>query len=152
MSAPSPHYRIGEAAKHSGVSVANIRYYEKQGLLPAAGRGDNSYRSYGEADLHRLRFIRMCRAMDMSLGEVQTLLSLDLAREDDCAAARATLDGHLGHVRERLAELRSLERDLKLLRARCDGHDAGHCGIIEALHQMAEQPDVRTPRASTSHV
>ena len=42
-----------------------------------AGRSDNSCPLYSEADLHRLRFIRLCRAMDMSLDEVAPLLALD---------------------------------------------------------------------------
>lgn len=63
----SLRYRIGEAAQRSGVSAANIRYYEKEGLMAAGGREDNQYRLYSEADVHRLRFIRLCRAMDMSL-------------------------------------------------------------------------------------
>ncbi len=137
---PSPlrGYQIGEAAKRSGVSAANIRFYEKEKLLSPQGRGDNSYRFYSEGDLHQLRFIRLCRAMDMSLDEVRTLLSLDLNNKSDCAAAREALDGHLGHVRARLAELKALEKDLKSLRNRCDGSDT-HCHIIEALHQLADE-------------
>src|SRR3989344_4816296 len=111
-------FRIGEAALQSGVSAANIRYYEKEGLLPPGVRGDNSYRLYSGADVHQLRFIRPCRAMDM------------------------TLDDHLQHVRARLAELQTLEADLLALRNRCDGTDA-HCHIIEALHARADaQPAV----------
>lgn len=136
---PAPQgYQIGEAAKRSGVSAANIRFYEKEKLLSPQGRGDNSYRLYSEGALHQLRFIRLCRAMDMSLDEVRTLLSLDLSNKSDCAAARDALDGHLGHVRARLAELRALEKDLKTLRNRCDGSDT-RCHIIEALHQMADE-------------
>ncbi|RZA11547.1 MAG: Cd(II)/Pb(II)-responsive transcriptional regulator [Lysobacteraceae bacterium] len=144
MPTASPHYRIGEAARQSGVSAANIRYYEKEGLLAAPGRGENSYRTYTDADLHQLRFIRMCRAMDMSLDEVRALLRLDLRREADCAIARETLDGHLAHVRARQAELNALAQDLRALRQRCDGHDGGHCGIIEALHERAEAQAVVT--------
>ena len=101
----APGYRIGQAADKSGVSAANIRYYEAQGLIAPAGRGDNSYRLYSDADLHQLRFIRLCRTMDMSLQEVRTLLGLDLRRKSDCATARSSLDEHIGHVRARLKEL-----------------------------------------------
>ncbi|MES2687956.1 MAG: Cd(II)/Pb(II)-responsive transcriptional regulator [Pseudomonadota bacterium] len=137
-------YQIGEAAKRSGVSAANIRFYEKEKLLSPQGRGDNSYRLYSEGDLHQLRFIRLCRAMDMSLDEVRTLLGLDLNKRADCALAREALDGHLGHVRARLAELKALEKDLKALRNRCDGSDT-HYHIIEALHELA---DAQAPAAA----
>lgn len=129
---------IGEAARASGVSAANIRYYEREGLLHDPVRGENDYRLYAAADVHRLRFIRQCRAMDMSLDEVRTLLDLDLNDKADCATAREALDAHLGHVRQRLAELRTLEQDLLALRNRCDGSD-DHCRIIEALHQRADE-------------
>ncbi|MDI1274276.1 Cd(II)/Pb(II)-responsive transcriptional regulator [Polaromonas sp.] len=142
MPASSPFalrgYQIGEAARQSGVSPANIRFYEKENLLSPHGRGDNSYRLYSDGDVHQLRFIRLCRAMDMSLAEVRTLLGLDLNNRADCATAREALDGHLGHVRARLTELKALEKDLHALRKRCDGSDT-HCHIIEALHQLADQ-------------
>ncbi len=155
VSSPSPvrGYQIGEAAKRSGVSAANIRFYEKEKLLSPQGRGGNSYRLYSEGDLHQLRFIRLCRAMDMSLDEVRTLLGLDLNNKADCAAAREALDGHLGHVRARLAELRALEKDLKALRNRCDGSDA-RCHIIEALHELADaqKADTAAPPSKKRHV
>jgi DNA-binding transcriptional MerR regulator len=134
----SAGYQIGQAAQLSGVSAPNIRYYEKEKLLQEQARGANSYRLYSDADVHQLRFIRLCRAMDMSLDEVRLLMSLDLSRKTDCAKARLALDEHLQHVRERLAELQSLERDLFDLRQRCDG-TAPHCKIIEALHNRADK-------------
>ena len=68
-------YQIGQAAKLSGVSAPNIRYYEKEKLLSEQARGANSYRLCSDADVHQLRFIRMCRAMDMSLDEVRLLIT-----------------------------------------------------------------------------
>lgn len=138
-----PWCRIGEAARRSGVGAANIRYYEREGLLSPQARADNQYRLYSRDDVHRLRFIRLCRAMDMSLVEVRSLLALDLGRKADCVRAREVLDAHLTHVRERLAELRALEKDLRGLRDRCDGSDE-HCHIIEALHERADAPLVET--------
>lgn len=137
--AGAPRWKIGEAARRSGVSAANIRYYEREALLSPQARGDNDYRLYSDGDVHRLRFVRLCRAMDMSLQEVRALLSLDLGRKADCVRARELLDEHLAHVRERLAELRALEKDLRGLRDRCDGTD-DRCHIIEALHERADAP------------
>lgn len=138
-------YQIGAAAALSGLSTANIRFYEKENLLRPQARGDNSYRFYSDGDVHQLRFIRLCRALDMSLDEVRTLLGLDLKVKADCNTARVALDGHLTHVRARLAELKALEKDLQALRNRCDGTDA-HCHIIEALHERADaMPVARRP-------
>ncbi len=149
---PTRGYQIGEAARHSGVSAANIRFYEKENLLSPHGRTDNSYRFYSDGDVHQLRFIRLCRAMDMSLDEVRTLLALDLNSKADCTAACETLDGHLGHVRTRLAELKALEKELKALRNRCDGSGT-HCHLIEALHQLAdEQTGAAAPASKKRHV
>ena len=140
-------YKIGEAAARSGVSAANIRFYEKDQLLSPQGRSDNSYRMYSDSDIHRLRFIRACRALDMSLAEVRTLLRLDLNSKTDCATARGALDEHLAHVRERLNELKALEKDMKALRGRCDGQDTT-CHIIEALHERANAMPKMAPTAT----
>lgn len=150
---PVQGYLIGDAARLSGVSTANIRFYEKEKLLSPRGRSENSYRFYSEGDVHQLRFIRLCRALDMSLDEVRTLLGLDLTIKADCATARGALDGHLLHVRTRLAELKALEKDLQALRSRCDGTDA-HCHIIEALHERADAMPVaaNVPSSRKSHV
>ena len=136
MPAEKPLHLIGKAAALSGVSPANIRFYEKEGLLAPGVRAANSYRSYSSGDIHQLRFIRLCRAMDMSLDEVRTLLNLDLAEKADCAAANAALEAHIAHVAERVAELQALQEDLMELRARCDG-TGPQCRIMQALHERA---------------
>lgn len=136
-------YRIGQAAALSGTSAATIRFYEAKSLLSPGKTSTNSYRFYSDSDIHQLRFIRLCRAMDMTLDEVYVLLRLDLRNKADCETARITLDAHLGHVRERARELKTLEKDLVALRQRCDGKDAD-CHIIQALHQQADRHDPQT--------
>ena len=146
----SPRHRIGDAARLSGVPPANIRYYEKEGLLPAQTRADNRYRLYSDEEVHRMRFVRLCRAMDMSLQEVRGLLALDACSTTDGHAACVTLDEHLAHVRTRLDELRALEQELSLLRSRCDGVQA-QCQVIDALHARAEAQDWAPQRNAPAH-
>ncbi|MCF6290678.1 MAG: MerR family transcriptional regulator [Desulfobacterales bacterium] len=47
---------IGEAARLTGASVNQIRYFAEQGLIPAPDRvvcGEGSYRQYSPADLDK---------------------------------------------------------------------------------------------------
>ena len=46
--------KIGELARRTGCQAETIRYYEREGLLPAPGRTDGNYRLYGAAHLERL--------------------------------------------------------------------------------------------------
>lgn len=39
--------KIGELAKKAGCRVETVRYYEREGLLPAPARSEGNYRLYG---------------------------------------------------------------------------------------------------------
>eukprot|EP01030_Chromulinospumella_sphaerica_P019117 gene19117-18994_t len=68
--------KIGELALVAQCTVETVRYYEKAGLLPEPARTPGNFRVYGPEHLERLRFIRNCRALDMSQEEIHTLLNL----------------------------------------------------------------------------
>ena len=143
--------KISELAQSTGTPVDTIRYYERQGLLPAPARGANNYRVYGPAHAERLAFIRQGRGLDMSLDEIRTLLAWRDRPDADCGAVNALLDEHIGHIATRIRELRALEKQLKELRAQCrQVSDTAHCGILAGLAQgAAEAPGPLTP---DSHV
>jgi Cd(II)/Pb(II)-responsive transcriptional regulator len=130
--------RIGDLAESTDTAVETIRFYEREGLIPAAKRADNNYRMYTAAHAERLAFIRHCRNLDMTLDEIRTLLRLRDAPLQDCGEVNALLDAHIGHVTHRIRELRALEKDLKALRARCTSpHAVADCGILDGLDRAA---------------
>lgn len=130
--------RIKELSQATGVEAETIRYYEKEGLLPAPARSDNGYRDYSFAHLERLAFVRHCRALDMPLADVRRLLDLSDAPASECADADLLIEAQLGRVRARLHSMRALERQLVQLRSRCSGeHDHGECGILHELVSAA---------------
>jgi Cd(II)/Pb(II)-responsive transcriptional regulator len=140
--------KIGELAAATQTAVDTIRYYEREGLLPEPTRSGGNYRVYGPAQAQRLGFIRHCRTLDMTLDEVRELLRLQDAPGRDCGEVDALLDRHIGHVAERMRELRSLHRQLQALRQRCGGdHRVSDCGILDGLHEAAVRP-----ARSASHV
>lgn len=76
--------RIGELAKHTNCPAETIRYYERQGSLPAPKRTAGNYRNYGKAEIERLAFIRDCRSLDMTLDETGKLQCLCRPRFARC--------------------------------------------------------------------
>lgn len=133
--------KIGDLARAAQTQVETVRYYERAGLLPAAPRSDANYRVYGAPHVERLAFIRHCRALDMTLEEIRTLLRFKDDPQADCAEVNALLDAHIGHVATRIRGLRQLEKQLKALREQCaGGGDTAHCGILTDLAQAARAP------------
>lgn len=126
--------KIGELAKLANCQSETVRYYEREGLLPAPVRTDANYRMYGDEHVERLRLIRHCRSLDMTLDEIRTLLKFWDAPDENCGEVNAVLDAHISHVASRLAELKALETQLKGLRRLCDAtHAAKYCGILNDL-------------------
>ena len=87
--------QIKELALATGVDVETIRYYEKQGLMPAPARRENGYRDYAVAHLERLSFIRHCRALDMPLGDVNRLLGFVDKPDRNCGDVDLLVDDQL---------------------------------------------------------
>ena len=85
-----------------------IRYYERQGLLPAPARSGNNWRHYGSAHAKRLAFIRQGRGLGMSLQEIKTLLRCLDAPCGDCGEVNRMVDEHIRHISQRIRELRQL--------------------------------------------
>lgn len=127
--------RIGELARLTSVDIETIRYYERIGLLPAATRSENGYRSYGARSLERLAFIRHCRALDMPLAETRRILDFADHPQADCGDIDSLIDAQLDRVRTRLQSMQALEQQLTVLRSRCGSaqHSEGECGILHEL-------------------
>ena len=122
--------RIGELAQTSGTPIETIRFYEREGLLPAAARTEGNYRIYTPQHADRLGFIRQCRSLDMTLDEVRVLL-----RFKDQPLA------------ERIKALRALEKELRALRAACTvPHAAADCGILQGIDHAGAKPAAASKR------
>lgn len=144
--------RIGELAQRTNTPVETIRYYEREGLLSEPGRSEGNYRIYADAHTQRLSFIRHCRGLDMTLDEIRVLLRFKDAPTENCQKVNELLDQHIGHVAQRIRELRSLEKQLKALRDTCIGsQDAEHCGILNELTEIARQPVTAAGREGHVH-
>ena len=114
---------IQEIERELGIPRANIRYYEKEGLLHPQ-RGSNNYRIYSDEDVETLKKIRLLRSLDMPVETIRAVqagevpLAEALARqarlldneaaklERACDTARAGVRQYIGGVSRRPSGLR----------------------------------------------
>lgn len=106
--------RIGKLAAKIGTTAHTIRWYERRGLIPAAGRTEGGYREYTDADASRLRLLVALRSLDLPLDQAAELASLcaegrcDQVSED----LRSAIDEKREEIARRADELRYLDHRL----------------------------------------
>ena len=124
---------IGEAAKQSGVPAKTIRYYEEIGLIGAATRDRNAYRSYTPSDVTILRFVGQARQLGFSIEDLKSLVALYRDRSRSSRDVKTLAKRHLAEVEGKIRELEALRRALSDLIARCHGDDYPDCPILDEL-------------------
>ena len=136
---------IGRLARQAGVNVETVRYYQRRGLLEEPRRPPGGIRRYSEAHARKLRFIKQAQGLGFSLEEVKDLLALEDGRH--CHEAERLGSLKLAAVRERLVQLRHVERALAGLVEQC------HCntGTVSCPLIAALETEQTTERARRRH-
>jgi MerR family mercuric resistance operon transcriptional regulator len=127
------HYPIGALSARTGVNIETIRYFERIGVMPKPPRTEGRQRVYDEDHLKRLTFIRRGRELGFSLDEIRELLGLVRGHGMTCAEVKAMTVGHVADIRNKVKDLRRLDRVLTELAAQCHGKEVPKCPILDAL-------------------
>lgn len=98
--------KIKETERLTGIPAANIRYYEKEGLLKPGRNKENNYREYSEEDVLRLQQIKVLRLLGITLDEIKELYMQE-----------ETLETVIEH---RLLQIEEEETRLKEVRRTCE--------------------------------
>ena len=128
---------IGELAKATGVTAETIRFYEREGVIPAPKRqGQGRYRLYDEAEARRLRFVRRARDLGFGLDEVRELMELaDGDPDEPCDDVDGLVRRHMAEIDLKVARLTALRSELKRLVSGCDPRAGSRdCGLLSALN------------------
>jgi MerR family copper efflux transcriptional regulator len=139
---------IGVLAKQAGLRTSAVRYYERKGLLRSR-RLPNGYRMYNKSAVSALRFVRQAQSLGTTLREARRLLDTWRSGRRPCGLVRDLACQHLHEIDDKIRELRSLRKRLRML---LEGHDTtrgngGICPIIERAGASNLSP-MRGPSAS----
>ncbi|MCP4958145.1 MAG: MerR family DNA-binding transcriptional regulator [Actinomycetia bacterium] len=98
------HFQIGEFAELVGLSIPQLRRYDRLQLLAPAGRTPSGYRYYSSGQTGAGRVIALLRSMDMPLADIRRVLGgiSEGERQKLFADHRARLEARLNEVRSLL--------------------------------------------------
>lgn len=102
--------KIGELSERTGLPASRIRYYETNGLIPAADRAPNGYRDYDTAMIERLRMIDLAKSLGFSLEEISALMASSPGTRPSCETVSAALEQKLGAIDAHMKKLRDTRR------------------------------------------
>jgi len=127
-------YTIGKLAQAANINHETVRFYERKGLLPQPSRSPSGYRLYADADLKRLHFILLAKKHGFTLADIQELLELRVDPASTCEEVKFKADEKIAVIKEKIAELRSMQHALTALASACHGTGpAGDCPILDAF-------------------
>jgi len=126
--------KIGEVARRTGVSVETVRYYEREGILPAPARRPSGYRAYPEEAVRRIRFVKRAQQSGFSLKAIGELLALRHDPKGRARQVKRSAAALVAEIDERIATLARMRDALAALEQTCDGRgSASRCSILDAL-------------------
>lgn len=128
----NPELTVGKMARLAGVGVETIRYYQQRGLLFEPKKQIGSVRRYSETDVSRIHFIKSAQRLGFTLEEISLLLKLEDGTH--CVEAKEIAEQKLANVRNKLADLKSIEKVLSGLVKKC-GITRGSvcCPLIDSI-------------------
>lgn len=116
--------RIKEFCEKSGLSRDTVRFYEKRGLL-SPRIGENRYREYGAAEMERVAEVELGQMMGFTLREIEMGIRAWKQGELSLKRKMELMEGKLGEVRGRIAQLKTMERYLTRKLAWMQGGEKG---------------------------
>lgn len=101
---------IKEVEEQTGMTRANIRFYEKEGLLTPQ-RAENGYRDYSEADLKELEKIKLLRVLGLPLEDIRAAQSGQKELNDLMKKHMSTLEEERKKLETAQEVCREMQRD-----------------------------------------
>lgn len=102
--------KINEVEQLLGITKANIRFYEKEGLLTPS-RNESGYREYSDADIAQLKQIVILRKLGIPVQQVADILDGALPLQDALDQNIASLNAQIDALNGALNLSRQLRQE-----------------------------------------
>lgn len=137
---------IKEIESRSGMTRANIRFYETEGLLVPV-RLPNGYRDYSDEDLEVLKKIRLLRQLHTPLEEIRALQTGEQALADVLQRRIDELQSAQNDIRQASDLCRAMVRDGVTYQTLDPDHYLGGAHALPQKRLVSDETAFDVPRA-----
>lgn len=134
---------MAELAKRSGLSVATIKFYLREGLMPTGRRSSVNQAEYDEAHLERLRMIRaLAKVAGLPLASIREVVGVVDGGGSPVDAMAATQDALAGEVDAKRIDTESegaLDRMIAERGWRCEKASPAYGAAAAALAELESE-------------
>ncbi|MCH5585339.1 MerR family transcriptional regulator [Shimazuella sp. AN120528] len=137
MKITKKHWKVGELAKQTGLTVRTLHHYDQIGLFSPSQYSDTGHRLYAEMDIVKLQQILSLKQLGFSLDEIKE--AMENPNFDPIKVIKMQLESVKEHIRLQ-EELRSrLEGIYKLLHAQQEVKTEQFIKLIEVIQMSVEK-------------
>lgn len=141
-------YTIGDTAKITGLPAKTIRFYEEEGVISPALRGENGYRQYPGKSVEELKVLKYARDLELPLSEIKKLMRG--CKDGDCKHSRQyiqdSINNYLSLLDGKIEQMEILQKKLTGLNKKIGSGDTDCDGGIfccNILHQLIDEPKTK---------
>jgi DNA-binding transcriptional MerR regulator len=109
------HWKVGDVAKLTGLTVRTLRFYDQIGLFSPSAQTESGHRLYNESDLWRLQQIVSLKELGLSLDEVKSVLAGEQMSPLDIVRLQMT------RIKEQIKQQQQLLEQLQHVSKRMQG-------------------------------
>lgn len=117
---------IKEVSEKTGISIDNLRYYERIGLIPPVPRTESGIRNYDEISIQWIEFVMRFKKAGVSLWTIREYIQLAMKGESTNDARRDLL------IKTKVGlekKIREMQETLDIINYKIDTYDQ-KCGPI----------------------
>lgn len=101
--------KIQDVEKILNIPRANIRFYEKEGLI-SPKRGQNNYREYSDDDIVQLKRIIVFRKIGVSIGDIKKLMNGEITLNEALDNSQENLLSQIEELNSALSVLNDMKK------------------------------------------
>ncbi len=102
------NYSIGQVAEKFDLSIHTLRYYEKEGLLPAIKRTGSGIRQFDDQSIEDLRLVECLKKTGMPLRDIRTFQEWTEEGESSLTKRKELFEERKQVVLKQIQELQSV--------------------------------------------